>query len=102
MISTAAWFVAFLTVMLLVAQTLPGTSAVPIKVLRGGADPDCRPTSRTEKSGKMVGSDVDFSTDLASRLGIPLHYEGVAWDGIIPALLARKIDAIAAMVITDK
>jgi len=95
MISTAAWFVAFLTVMLLVAQTLPGTAAVPIKVLRVGADPDYRPTSWTEKSGKMVGSDVDFATVLASRLGVPLHYEGVAWDGIIPALLARKIDAFS-------
>ena len=101
-IIVAVWFAAFLALMLLVAQTLPGTAAVPIKVLRVGADPDYRPTSWTEKSGKMVGSDVDFATALASRLSIPLHYEGVAWDGIIPALLARKIDAITAMVITDK
>jgi ABC-type amino acid transport substrate-binding protein len=91
-----------LSLMLLVGQALPTTSTAAMTVLRVGADPDYRPTSWTEKSGKMVGSDVDFATALAGHLGMQLHYEGVAWDGIIPALLANKIDAITAMVITDK
>jgi ABC-type amino acid transport substrate-binding protein len=93
---------AAVAVILLFVQTRPGSATAPLQVLRVGADPDYRPTSWTEKSGKMVGSDVDFATALASHLGVQLHYEGVAWDGIIPALLAHKIDAITAMVITDK
>src|SRR3989449_4738206 len=101
-IIVAVWFAAFLALVLLVAQRLPGASGGRIEVLRVGAVHKYRPTSWTEKSGKMVGSDVDFATALASRLGVPLHYEGVAWDGIIPALLAHKIDAITAMVITDR
>jgi len=91
-----------LGLLLVAGSALPGAATAPLSVLRVGADPDYRPTSWTEKSGKMVGSDVDFATSLASHLGVPLHYEGVAWDGIIPALLAHKIDAITAMVITDK
>jgi len=91
-----------LGVLLLAGATLSGAATAPLSVLRVGADPDYRPTSWTEKSGKMVGSDVDFATSLASHLGVRLHYEGVAWDGIIPALLSHKIDAITAMVITDK
>ena len=98
----AVLFTAFVAVMLLIVQTAPGGAAISLKTLRVGADPDYRPTSWTDKSGKMLGSDVDFATALAAHLGVQLHYEGVAWDGIIPALLSHKIDAITAMVITDK
>ena len=98
---TAASFGAVIMFLLLVAQTF-GAAKVGLTVLRVGADPDFRPVSYSDASGKMVGSDVDFATELAARLGVPLHYEGVAWDGIIPALLAHKIDAITNMVITDK
>ncbi len=85
-----------------VPQILPGATKVPLKVLRVGADPDFRPITFADKAGKLIGYDVDFATELAKRLGVPLQYQGVAWDGIIPALTGGKIDAITNMVITDK
>jgi len=98
----AVWACVVVMSALLVGQTAMGAGKVPLTVLRVGADPDFRPVSYTDKSGKMIGSDVDFATALAARLGIPLHYEGIAWDGIIPALTSHKIDAITNMVITDQ
>jgi ABC-type amino acid transport substrate-binding protein len=98
----AALALLLMACVLLVPQALPGAPKVPLKVLRVGADPDFRPITFADKSGKLIGYDVDFATELASRLGIPLDYQGVAWDGIIPALTGGKIDSITDMVITDK
>ena len=67
-----------------------------------GADPHFRPISFVDESGDIVGFDVDFANALGKHLGIPVKYEGMAWDGIIPALQARKIDAITNMVITEE
>src|SRR2546422_414209 len=98
----AGWVSLLVILSLLVPQTLPGATKVSLKVLRVGADPDYRPVSFADKSGKLIGYDVDFAGELAKRLGIPLDYQGVAWDGIIPALTGGKIDSITDLVITDK
>jgi cystine transport system substrate-binding protein len=71
-------------------------------VFRVGADSDYRPISYPDASGKMIGFDVDFANALASHMGVELQYEGMAWDGIIPALQAKKIDAVTDLVVTDK
>ena len=67
-----------------------------------GADPDYRPISYSDASGKMIGFDPDFAAALADHMGMKLDYQGVAWDGIVPALQAGKIDAITNIVVTDK
>jgi ABC-type amino acid transport substrate-binding protein len=67
-----------------------------------GADPDYRPMAWTNEKGQAVGYDVDFAGALAERLKLKLVHQGMAWDGIIPALQAKKIDAITSIVITDK
>jgi ABC-type amino acid transport substrate-binding protein len=84
------------------AGPVDAQSVAGLTVLRVGGDPDYRPISFTDASGKMVGYDVDFATALAAHLGVPVHYEGMAWDGIVPALQGKKIDAITSIVITDK
>jgi polar amino acid transport system substrate-binding protein len=40
------------------------------------------------------GISVRMGEDLARHLGRPVRFEDVAWDGIIPALQAKKIDLI--------
>jgi ABC-type amino acid transport substrate-binding protein len=83
--------------------TLPAAAQdTPVKVLRIGGDPDFRPISFADPSGKLIGFDVDLATELAAHMKVPLDYQGVAWDGIIPALQASKIDAITQMAITDQ
>ena len=56
-----------------------------------------------EKSGQPAGFDVDSLNWIAKKMGFELTHKPVAWDGIIPALLARQIDMIGSgMSITDK
>jgi ABC-type amino acid transport substrate-binding protein len=73
-----------------------------LQTLRVVADPDYRPMSFADASGKLIGYDVDFATELAAHLKIPLQYQGMAWDGIIPALQGHKIDAITSIVDSPK
>lgn len=78
------------------------SSARAADTLKVGADPDFKPISFADPSGKLIGFDPDFAAALAQHMGATLDYQGVAWDGILPALQGGKIDAITNMVVTDK
>ena len=61
------------------------------------------PFSWTEASGEVVGFDIDISNALAVEMGMEANLVKTDWDGIIPALLEGKCDAIiASMSITDE
>ncbi|WP_181179242.1 ABC transporter substrate-binding protein [Mesorhizobium sp. B2-7-1] len=79
----------------------PGLADEALAKLSVGADPDFRPISFTGPDGTLQGYDVDFAQSLGKHLGVPVDYQGMAWDGIIPALQAGKINAITNMAITD-
>ncbi len=60
------------------------------------------PFSSTEASGKVVGFDIDIANALATEMGRSATMVKTDWDGIIPALLEGKCDAIiASMSITQ-
>jgi ABC-type amino acid transport substrate-binding protein len=87
--------------------SLAGFTASPVLAdealtkLSVGADPDFRPISFMGPDGALQGYDVDFAQALGKHLGVPVDYQAMAWDGIIPALQAGKINAITNMAITD-
>lgn len=61
------------------------------------------PFTSQDASGKWVGWEVDFMEALCAEIKEKCAIEGVAWDGIIPALQAKKFDAImSSMSITPK
>ena len=61
------------------------------------------PFSSTEASGDVVGFDIDIANALAVEMGMDATMVKTDWDGIIPALLEGKCDAIiASMSITDE
>jgi len=61
------------------------------------------PFTSKDASGKWVGWEIDLMTALCADIGEKCAVEEVAWDGIIPALQAKKFDAImASMSITEK
>lgn len=56
-----------------------------------------------EKTGQAAGFDVDSLDWIAKTMGFKLTHKPIAWDGIIPALLAKQIDLIdSGMSITEK
>ncbi len=55
------------------------------------------------EAGKIVGFEIDLANDLCKRMKSECTIIAQDWDGIIPALTARKYDVImAGMNITDK
>lgn len=46
------------------------------------------------KDGTMIGFEVDVASKVAEDMGAKAEFVPTAWDGIIPALLARKFDVI--------
>jgi polar amino acid transport system substrate-binding protein len=61
------------------------------------------PFTSKDASGKWVGWEVDFMNALCADIKEKCSIEEVAWDGIIPALQAKKFDAImSSMSITPE
>jgi octopine/nopaline transport system substrate-binding protein len=61
------------------------------------------PWNFTGAGGKLEGFEIDLANDLCGRMKVKCEIVAQDWDGIIPALQAKKYDAImAGMSITDK
>jgi len=68
-----------------------------------GIDGDYPPYSYVDESGQFAGFDVESIQWIAEQEGFDVEIKAVAWDGIIPALLAGKIDMVySGMTITPE
>ncbi|RPJ70748.1 MAG: amino acid ABC transporter substrate-binding protein, partial [Desulfobacteraceae bacterium] len=52
------------------------------------------PWAMTDKTGKLIGFEIDVATRLAKDLGVRIEFVPTKWAGIIPALLTGKFDVI--------
>ncbi|MEZ0168156.1 lysine/arginine/ornithine ABC transporter substrate-binding protein [Microvirga sp. TS319] len=61
------------------------------------------PWNFTGAGGKLEGFEIDLANDLCARMKMKCEIVAQDWDGMIPALNAKKFDAIMdAMTITDE
>ena len=73
------------------------------KEIRIGVEGAYPPFSETKPDGSVVGFDIDIANALCREIGASCSMVKQDWDGMIPALLARKYDAIiASMSITEE
>jgi len=73
------------------------------EVYKVGIDIPYPPFSMIDDQGKATGFDVESMEWIAEDQGFEVEFEQIAWDGIIPALQAEKIDMIySGMTITDE
>ena len=52
------------------------------------------PWAMKDKTGKLVGFEIDVATRLAHDMGVKAEFVPTKWAGIIPALLTGKFDVI--------
>jgi len=61
------------------------------------------PFAVKDESGKQTGWEIEIGEAVCAAMGETCVWTPIAWDGIIPALTAKKIDAIfASMSITEE
>lgn len=81
----------------------PAASGLQDRTYIVGIDGQYQPFSYIDASGTAQGFDVDSMRWIAQKKGIKVTFQATAWDGIIPALQAKKIDLIyAGMTITPE
>jgi arginine/lysine/histidine/glutamine transport system substrate-binding/permease protein len=93
----------FLALVAMLAVILPGgsggASASPWRV---GTDPTFPPFEyRNVQSGAITGFDIELMQAIGQEAGHPIQWVQLPFDGLIPALQSRSVDAaISAMTIT--
>jgi polar amino acid transport system substrate-binding protein len=80
-----------------------GVASAQDAVKFGVAAEPYAPFSSQEPSGKWVGWEMDLMDAVCAEAQLKCELVATAWDGIIPALLAKNIDVIwSSMSITDE
>lgn len=54
------------------------------------------PFSFVDKNGKRAGSSIEFCELMAKEMGVKVAFQDYDWDGLIPELLSKKADILAA------
>lgn len=74
-----------------------------LKVIRFGVDPTYAPFESKAPDGKLVGFDIDLGNAICEKLKAKCVWVENSFDGIIPALKAKKFDGIlSSMSVTEK
>jgi lysine/arginine/ornithine transport system substrate-binding protein len=93
-------FAAFLIIQIAALVAAP---AKEWTVIRFGVDPSYAPFESKNAAGELIGFDIDVGKAICEKLNAKCVWVENDFDGMIPALKARKIDAIlSSLSMTEK
>jgi lysine/arginine/ornithine transport system substrate-binding protein len=93
-------FAAFLIIQI---AALVSASAKEWTVIRFGVDPSYAPFESKNAKGELIGFDIDVGKAICEKVNAKCVWVENDFDGMIPALKARKIDAIlSSLSMTEK
>ena len=75
---------------------MAGNALAADKHYVNGIDANYPPFAFLDKSGTPTGFDVDSMNWIAKKMGFTVEHKPMDWDGIIPSLLAKKIDMVCS------
>ncbi|MDR2161714.1 MAG: ABC transporter substrate-binding protein [Desulfovibrio sp.] len=78
------------------ALGLAGGTALAGQTYVNGIDPNYPPFAFLNEKLEPSGFDVDSMNWIAQKMGFVVKHQAMDWDGIIPSLLAKKIDMICS------
>lgn len=78
------------------AVTLALVGGAAAKTYVNGIDANYPPFAFVDKTGKPAGFDVESMDWIAKKMGFTVEHRPMDWDGIIPSLLAKKIDMVCS------
>ena len=81
-----------------VALAMGSGAALAGDKVRIGTEGAYPPFNEKNEKGELVGFDVDIAKALCTKMGADCTFVAQDWDGIIPALKAKKYDAIVASI----
>lgn len=88
---------------LLVPSFSAALHAAEMPEVRLGVEPGYAPFEMKQPDGSLAGFDIDLGRELCQRIQVKCRWVESDFDGLIPALKARKIDAIlSSMSITEQ
>lgn len=73
-----------------------GVAAAGEKTYINGIDANYPPFAYIDNNGKPAGFDVESMNWIANKMGFKVVHQPMDWDGIIPSLVAKKIDMVCS------
>ena len=92
------WLIALVMVVGFATMSVAGTleEIAQRGELRVACQTQGPPFSFIDKNGKRAGSSIELCEMLAKDMGVKVTFLDFDWDGLIPALLSKKADILAA------